>query len=325
MAFTIPFFSVIIPVYNRAHALRPAIESVLAQTCQDFEIVVVDDGSKDDPESVAESFNDPRIRFIRQENEGGGMARNTAIDAAIGHYVAPLDSDDVFLPHHLEAMKTLLAGPENPRGDLVGYARVVVDRGDGKTFLKPPRGVRPDEDMGEYLLCDRGFVPTITIVIPRQLAQRVRYHVNLRPAEDTDFAMRLALAGGRFQMVEQPGAVWNDISDPKRTSASVGTLRMATWLKQMKPRMTLKAWYGARGWAFAKLVARERGRFAAFLFTGEAIVRGCYKPRLALVVLLQVLLDARQYRALADNGIKWLKLGLREKDVAEPAAKLERA
>ena len=100
--------------------------------------------------------------------------------------------------------------------------------------------------------------------------------------------------------------------------------RFATWLKQMKPRMTVKAWYGARGWAFAKLVARERGRFAAFLFTGEAILRGCYKPRLALVVLLQVLLDARQYRALADNGIKWLKLGLREKDVAEPAAKLER-
>jgi hypothetical protein len=200
-----------------------------------------------------------------------------------------------------------------------------VDRGDGKTFLKPPRGIAPGEDMGEYLLCDRGFVPTITIVIPRSLAQRVRYHVNLRPAEDTDFAMRLALAGGRFQMVEQPGAVWNDIPDPKRTSASAGTLRMATWLKQMKPRMTARAWYGARGWAFAKLVARERGRFAALLLTLEAIVRRCYAPRLALVVLLQVLLDARQYRMLADQAIKWLRMGLREKDVAEPAAKLERA
>ena len=321
MPFTIPFFTVIIPVYNRAHALRPAIESVLAQICQDFEIVIVDDGSKDDPQSVAESFNDPRIRFIRQENEGGGIARNTAIDAAIGRYIAPLDSDDIFLPHHLAAMKALLDGTKN----LVGYARVVVDRGDGKTFLKPPRGVRAGEDLGEYLLCDRGFVPTITIVVPRELAQRVRYHVNLRPAEDTDFAVRLALAGGRFQMVEQPGAVWNDIPDPKRTSASVGTLRMATWLKQMKPLMTPKAWYGARGWAFAKLVARERGRFAALLFTAEAILRGCYKPRLALVVLLQVMLDARQYRALADNGIKWLKLGLREKDVAAPGAKLERA
>jgi glycosyltransferase involved in cell wall biosynthesis len=320
-SFVLPFFSVIIPVYNRAHDLGRAIESVLTQTCQDFEIVVVDDGSKDDPQSVAESFGDPRIRFIRQENEGGGIARNCGIDAAIGHYVAPLDSDDIFLPHHLAAMKARLEGSQ----DLVGYARVVVDRGDGKTFLKPPRGVRPGEDMGEYLLCDRGFVPTITIVVPRRLAQRVRYHVNLRPAEDTDFAMRLALAGGRFVMVEQPGAIWNDVSDPKRTSASVGTLRMATWLKQMKPLMTPRAWYGARGWAFAKLVARERGRFAALLFTLQAIVRGCYAPRLALVVLLQVMLDARQYRSLADNAIKWLRMGLREKDVAEPTTKLERA
>src|SRR5581483_10971011 len=103
-----PFFSVIIPVYNRAGALGAAIESVLAQSCQDFEIVVVDDGSKDDPRSVIDSFRDFRIRYIRQENQGGGVARNTAIDAARGAYIAPLDSDDVFLPHHLQTMRDLL-------------------------------------------------------------------------------------------------------------------------------------------------------------------------------------------------------------------------
>src|SRR5476651_1746176 len=130
-----PFFSVIIPVYNRAPALHRALQSVLAQTCQDFEIVVVDDGSRDDPRAVAQSFNDPRIRVIAQENEGGGVARNTAIDNAIGHFIAPLDSDDIFLPHHLAEMKLLLEGTER----LAAYARVVVDRGDGKTFLKPPR------------------------------------------------------------------------------------------------------------------------------------------------------------------------------------------
>src|ERR1700754_1943139 len=96
-----PFFSVIIPAYNRASTLGRAIQSVLDQTCQDFEIVIVDDGSKDDPRTVAESFGDPRIRFIRQENEGGGVARNTAIDNATGRFIAPLDSDDIFLPHHL--------------------------------------------------------------------------------------------------------------------------------------------------------------------------------------------------------------------------------
>ncbi len=316
-----PFFSVIIPVYNRAHSVGRAIESVLAQTCQDFEIVVVDDGSKDDPRPVIEGFGDTRIHYIRQENEGGGVARNTAIDHAIGRFIAPLDSDDIFLPHHLAEMKLLLDGTRM----LAGYARVVVDRGEGNTFLKPPRAIGPDEDMGEYLLAERGFVPTITVVVPREMAARVRYHVNLRPAEDTDFAMRLALAGVRFVMAEQAGAVWQDIADPKRTSASTGSLRFATWLRQMRPTMTARAYHGARGWALAKLIRGERGRLAALPLTLSSILRGAYHPRLALVVLLQVLLDARQYRLLADTAIKWLHMGLREGEAAPSVHTVEQA
>jgi glycosyltransferase involved in cell wall biosynthesis len=318
---TTPLFSVIIPAYNRASTLGAAIQSVLDQTCQDFEIVIVDDGSQDDPRSVAEAFADPRIRFFAKENEGGGVARNTAIEMAVGRYIAPLDSDDIFLPHHLEAMKTMLKGTTN----VAGYARVIVDRGDGRTFIKPPHGIRPGQDMGEYLLCERGFVPTITIVVEREMALKVRYHVNLRPAEDTDFAMRLALSGCTFRMAEQPGAIWNDISDPKRTSASAGTLRFATWLKQMRPLMTQRAWYGAQGWAFAKLVMRERGRRPALRLYLRALLHGCYSPRLAVVVFLQVLLTPQQYRSMADNAIRWLHAGLREEDVAqgEPVRKLE--
>src|ERR1700744_2070777 len=103
-----PFFTVIIPVFNRANVLGDAIRSVLAQTCQDFEIVIVDDGSRDDPGAVIAAFHDPRLRFVRQENQGVGTARNTAIDTARGRFIAPLDSDDVFLPHHLETMKAML-------------------------------------------------------------------------------------------------------------------------------------------------------------------------------------------------------------------------
>ena len=70
-----PFFSVIIPVYNRAASLRAAIESVRTQSCQDFEIMVVDDGSSDNPRDVVKSLGDPRIHFIAQPNAGGGKAR----------------------------------------------------------------------------------------------------------------------------------------------------------------------------------------------------------------------------------------------------------
>lgn len=315
-----PFFSVIIPVYNRAPALKRAIESVRAQTCQDFEIVVVDDGSKDDPGAVAAAFNDPRIRFYTQANGGGGKARNTAIDHACGRFIAPLDSDDIFLPHHLASMKTLL---EHSSG-LVGYARVQVDRGGGRVFLKPPRAIRPGEDMATYLLCDRGFVPTITVVAPREAAARVRYAENLRPAEDTDFAIRLALEGFQFRMLEEAGAVWQDEFDPSRVSASAGGGKLGAWLKKIRPQIPPRAYHGARGWAYAKLLAPKHPLVALILYL-NAVLRGCYRPSLAGVVFLQIFLGRRGYRRLADQAISWLRIGITERDEKAAANKLERA
>src|SRR5471032_1013169 len=313
-----PFFSVIIPVYNRAPALKRAIESVRAQSCQDFEIVVVDDGSKDDPGAVAAAFADPRIRFYTQPNGGGGKARNNAIDHACGRFIAPLDSDDIFLPHHLASMKSLL---ENSNG-LVGYARVQVDRGHGRVFLKPPRAVRPGEDMATYLLCDRGFVPTITVVAPREAAARVRYAENLRPAEDTDFAIRLALDGFRFRMLEDAGAVWQDEFDPTRVSASAGGGKLGAWLTKMRPQIPSRAYHGARGWAYAKLVAPEHPLVALGLYL-NAVLRGCYRPSLAIIIFLQIFLGRRGYRRLADQAISWLRIGIIEPDEKSPANKLE--
>ena len=317
---TAPFFSVIIPVYNRAPALARAIESVRAQTCQDFEIVVVDDGSNDNPDAIVRGFDDSRIRFYAQANGGGGKARNTAIDQARGRFIAPLDSDDIFLPGHLARMKALLEHSER----LVGYAKVQVDRGVGRIFLKPPRAIAAGEDMATYLLCDRGFVPTITIVVPRQAAAEIRYAENLRPAEDTDFAIRLFLAGYRFQMLEEPGAVWQDTFDPYRSSASKGGAKFGAWLLRMQPIIAPRAWHGARGWAYAKLIAPQRP-FAALGLYLNAVLRGCYRPSLAGIIFLQIFLGRTGYRHLADRAITWLRIG-NEAPEARPAARaLERA
>ena len=311
-----PFFSVIIPVYNRAESLRAAIESVRAQSCQDFEILVVDDGSGDDPGKVAASFHDPRIRFCSQSNGGGGKARNSAIDQARGRFIAPLDSDDAFLPHHLAGMKTLLENSSNR----IGYARVRVDRGGGRLFLKPPRALDAGEHMAAYLLCDRGFVPTITLVAPRDAAARIRYDENLRPAEDVDFALRLFLAGYRFHMLEEPGAVWHDTSDPGRASAGTGADQLRDWLERMRPLIPSRAYHGGRGWAYAKLIAPRRPVAALVLYL-NALLRGCYRPRLAAVIFLQIFLGRSLYRRLADQAISRLHAGLRE----DEAAKLKRA
>src|SRR5258706_8126420 len=315
-----PFFSVIIPVCNRARCLRAALESVRAQSCQDFEILVVDDGSRDNPRAVVESFADSRIHFISQAHGGGGKARNIAIDQAQGRFIAPLDCDDVFLPHHLASMKALL---EHSSG-LVAYARIRVDRGDGHVLLKPPRAIRFAEDMATYLLCDRGFVPTITIVVPRDAAAQIRYDEDLRPAEDADFAIRLFGAGYRFRMLDEPGAVSQDRFDPDRFSASKNGRELGAWLERMRPIISSRAYHGCRGWAYAKLVAPKYPLTALGLYL-TAVLRGCYRPSLAAIIFLQIFLGRAGYRHFADQAIAWLDAGLRYPHGQAPAHRLRRS
>jgi len=301
-----PFFSVVVPVYNRAALLGEALRSVLAQSEQDFEVIVVDDGSADNPARTVEALADPRIVFIRQENRGGGAARNTGIDKARGRFVAFLDSDDRYLPHHLAAMRGLL---EHSAHD-AGYARIVVERGEGRSYLKPPCAIRDGEDMAVYLLCERGFVPTSTIVVERALAAAIRFHENLPAAEDTDFAIRAALAGTRFVMAQEPGVLWNDIGDPDRLSAGRKGTSLRQWIEEMKPRIPAKAYYGFLGWAYAKHAATS-SRFAALKLYLGAVARGCYRPSLAAIVFLQIFLSDSAYRKLANLAVTRLGAGYR--------------
>jgi glycosyltransferase involved in cell wall biosynthesis len=103
-----PLISVILNTYNRAVLLPRAVESVLAQTRDDFELVVADDGSTDGTPGVVSGFSDRRMRYVRQDNAGLSAARNLGVASASGRYVAFLDDDDEFLPGWLEAFAGLI-------------------------------------------------------------------------------------------------------------------------------------------------------------------------------------------------------------------------
>lgn len=98
-------FSIVVPAYNAENFIRRCIDSVLQQTYQNFEMIIVNDGSKDDTYNVAMGVQDERVRVISQENQGVSVARNTGIENAKGEYICFLDADDEFMPNHLEVLE----------------------------------------------------------------------------------------------------------------------------------------------------------------------------------------------------------------------------
>ncbi len=96
-----PFFSIIIPVYNLADYIQETLSGIKDQLWDDYEIIAVDDGSTDGTAELLDRLDNPRLTVLHQRNKGVSCARNTAINAARGVYIAFLDGDDVWLPEHL--------------------------------------------------------------------------------------------------------------------------------------------------------------------------------------------------------------------------------
>jgi len=108
-----PFFSVVMPMYNRERYVKEAIDSVLAQSDADLELIVIDDGSTDRSLEIVGKIDDPRLRLFRNQHAGGAAARNTGIDAARGEFIVWIDSDDRQAPGALAALRrTMQACPD---------------------------------------------------------------------------------------------------------------------------------------------------------------------------------------------------------------------
>lgn len=134
---TVPLVSVVMPVYNAAAFLKPALDSVLNQTFRDYEFIIINDGSKDDSDSIIKSYSDSRIRYVSQRNKGVAATLNEGLTLATGKYIMRHDADDISLPTRLEEQVALLE--QNPEIALCSYqVAFMTERGKVARDFKQP-------------------------------------------------------------------------------------------------------------------------------------------------------------------------------------------
>lgn len=176
-----PFFSIIIPTYNRAHMIGIAIQSVLDQTYDDWELIIVDDGSADDTKEVIEKYSDPRIKYIYQENQERSAARNRGIREANGEWICFLDSDDSYESKRLESWKALV---ENTTPGLY-YSELKM--GDGQVHFPLKQEVETTQEflLKAHLFCQQ-------IIGHKIVFQHHLFDPELTIGEDTELWIRIS-------------------------------------------------------------------------------------------------------------------------------------
>lgn len=189
-----PCVTVAICTRNRADFLGDAIRSVLNQTYQDFEILIIDDGGQDNAEEIAKSFDDTRIRYYRTEHQGISAARNMAADLSKGYYTAVLDDDDLMHPRRLEWQVSALE--EGTVGNTGAFAN--FDNKTGSMHL-----VSSTEPSIEVALGKGGAPGHSTWLVKTDVLKRVRYDENIKAAVDNNIFLRMLVSGYSFTHVRK--------------------------------------------------------------------------------------------------------------------------
>lgn len=187
-----PKVTVILPTYNRERLLPRSIRSVLCQTFQDFELLVVDDGSTDHTRQVVATIADPRLRYLRLEKNGGvSNARNVGIEQARGELIAFQDSDDEWLPDKLARQVQFLDG--NAGAAMVFCSLVRVDMATQVAKVKPSIRLPDNYDLFLRELLKVNFIWTQTwLVRSAVLKHGLRFNPVMRRGEDWDLALHIA-------------------------------------------------------------------------------------------------------------------------------------
>lgn len=187
-----PFFSVVIPLYNKRLYIRRAVESVLAQSVGEFELLVIDDGSTDDSVTELSGTADQRLRIIAQENQGEGAARNRGLSESRGAWIALLDADDMWLDHHLAELRRVIDA--SPLAGLAATASAEV----------LPGGVPPSADHKPRTISDIdyfaeaarriGVLNSSCVAVSREAVLKTGGFGPFKAGADLEYWARIAVA-----------------------------------------------------------------------------------------------------------------------------------
>jgi GT2 family glycosyltransferase len=209
--------SVVIPLYNQAATINQTVASVLSQSWRDFQLIVVDDGSTDEPELAPEYLRDPRLRWIRQHNQGVSAARNAGVDVAASRWIAFVDADDVWEPGHLASLMAEAAADDA----VLVFSNIALQSRDWSVLIDPSVQSGLINDYFAFALRNGGYPVSASSLLVRRdrLLAAGSFPVGCANGEDIDTWCRLAFLGS-FRYTGQATARYfdamSDLADPER-------------------------------------------------------------------------------------------------------------
>ncbi len=191
-----PLFSIIIPTHNRASLLAKGIRSILAQDWEDWELLVIDDGSTDDTKAVVNGFADDRIRYFYKDHHERSRARNYGIELAQAPYLCFVDDDDYWLPEHLSSFQKVLANhSEDAKPPILRVHYWQERAGQRKITVRYDSSIHPVRFFAHH------FCGVWSLCIPRAYLDQDRFPPQFRHWQDTHLILRL-LARHPFRQLE---------------------------------------------------------------------------------------------------------------------------
>jgi glycosyltransferase involved in cell wall biosynthesis len=192
-----PFFSIIIPTYNRANMLTETLQSVKNQIFKDWECIIVDDGSTDNTKELINNWieQDSRFKYVYQDNAERSVARNNGIKNAIGQYICFLDSDDEFLPNHLSIFYDNINRNSSPVALFFTQALILRQSKEFKPEIIPMSG-----NSFEYLM-QNPIIPA-RVCVHRNILDKIQFREDVVIVEDQILWSNIALYYPVFQIKE---------------------------------------------------------------------------------------------------------------------------